>query len=178
MDLDDANFNFCILEGVNFGGAHLGGANFQGANLKKSDFSKCFLEEVNFNSATIWNASFTSANIRNGKFENASLWQSNLENSYLQNCSFRNADLKGVNFNKANKLTVEQFIDMNELRGAIMPDGSLYDGRYELKGDLIKAQERNIDIRDDARMAEFYGVSLETYKSRFNYKIHDGEQRQ
>jgi uncharacterized protein YjbI with pentapeptide repeats len=153
---------------VNFRGAHLG-ANFQRANLKKSDFSECFLEEVNFNSATIWNANFTSANIRNGKFENASLWQSNLENSYLQNCSFRNADLKSVNFNKVNKLTVEQFIDMNELRGAIMPDGSLYDGRYELKGDLIKAQERNIDIRDDARMAEFYGVSLETYKSKLNY---------
>ena len=174
-DLDDADFSFCNLEGVNFKGAHLGGANFYRANLKKSNFSDCFLDEAKFNYAIVWNANFVSTNLRKSNFENSSLWQSNLQNSFLQDCSFHNSDMKGVDFSNANKLTVEQLINMGELRGSILPDGSLYNGMYQLKGDIEKARERGINIDDDNKMAEFYGVSLESYRmGRNSNNIHNG----
>jgi len=168
-DLDDANFSFCNLEGVNFRSANLGGADFRNANLKNADFSGSFLEEVDFSSAIILNADFTSANLRNAKFVNSNLWQTNFENAYLQDCSFNKSDLKGVNFQGTKYLSPVQLLDVGELRGAILPDGQSYDGRYKLLGDLAKAKERNIDINDDTLMAEFYGVTLEAYRSGLNH---------
>jgi hypothetical protein len=35
---------------------------------------------------------------------------------------------------------------------------------YQLNGDIEKARERGINIDDENKMAEFYGVSLESYR--------------
>ena len=45
-----------------------------------------------------------------------------------------------------------------------MPDGDIYDGRYNLEGDLEFARWWGRAIAEDHQaMAYFYGVSLETY---------------
>lgn len=44
-----------------------------------------------------------------------------------------------------------------------MPDGTRYDGRYRLAGDLEVAKVDKHDIDDPAAMAQFYKVSLEDY---------------
>jgi hypothetical protein len=51
------------------------------------------------------------------------------------------------------------------LRYAIIPDGSSYDGRLNLRGDLSSAARNEFNLQDAQSMAEFYGVNLETYQA-------------
>ena len=44
-----------------------------------------------------------------------------------------------------------------------MPDGSVYDGRFNLFGDLARAKWAKVKADDPKSMAEFYGVTLEAY---------------
>jgi len=44
-----------------------------------------------------------------------------------------------------------------------MPDGSAYNGRFNLAGDIDLARWGKVDPGDPAAMAYFLGVSLERY---------------
>ena len=46
-----------------------------------------------------------------------------------------------------------------------MPDGNLYDGRFNLDGDFFLADRDRVNINDPDQMAGFYNVSLEVYLS-------------
>ena len=164
-DLDEADFSFCNLEEANFKLANIGGGVFHNIHGKNANFVESFLEKADFYSAHLWKANFVSANLRNAGFANADLWQANFEKAYLQDCLFTRAVLKSVNFREAKYLTQGQLAVASELCAAIMPDGSRYDGRYQLPGDLANAKERKISIEDDVAMADFYGVPVDIYLS-------------
>jgi hypothetical protein len=44
-----------------------------------------------------------------------------------------------------------------------MPDGKLYNGKYNLPHDFEVAARKNYNPNDPASMAEYYGVSVEDY---------------
>ena len=46
-----------------------------------------------------------------------------------------------------------------------MPDGSRYNGRFNLAGDLADARFLHINIDDAQAMANFYGISIAEYQT-------------
>jgi uncharacterized protein YjbI with pentapeptide repeats len=123
------------------------------ANLKDTDL--CF---VDLHQAKLENVDLTSAKLRAAKLNRASLQGANLDGT-----DFTSADLYKVNLRGAQNLTDEQLATANELFGSIMPDGSIYDGRFNLPGDLARAKWAKVKVDDPKGMADFYGVSLDAY---------------
>ena len=136
------------LRGIALCQAILEGADLKGADLCYVDLHQADLNEVDL----------TNAKLQAAKLNRASLQGANLEGANLTN-----ADLYKVNLRAARNLTEAQLSTLNELFGSIMPDGSVYDGRFNLFGDLARANWAKVKTDDAKSMAEFYGVTLEAY---------------
>jgi uncharacterized protein YjbI with pentapeptide repeats len=130
-------------------------AILQDADLKGADL--CY---VDLHQASLDNADLSGARLQAAKLNRASLQGANLENADLTN-----ADLYKVNLRNARNLTDDQLSKLNELFGSIMPDGNVYDGRFNLFGDLARARWAKVKLEDPKSMAEFYGVSLDVYSN-------------
>ena len=128
-------------------------AVLQNAALKNADL--CYTD---FHQAILDDADLSFAKLQAAKLNRASLRGVNLEGTDLTN-----ADMYKVNLRGALNLTEEQLSKLNELFGSIMPDGSVYDGRFNLFGDLERARWAKVKIDDPKSMAEFYGVTLSEY---------------
>ena len=59
------------------------------------------------------------------------------------------------------------------LKGATMPDGNLYDGRYELEGDVALAKQDGLDPDDADAMKRWYADKTSGRKR--SKKAPDGE---
>ena len=136
------------LKGVPLCHVHMQSADLLSANLTKVDLHQAHLEWADLSKANLSNTKLTRANL-----QGANLSQTNLDG----------ADLYKANLLEARNLTDEQLSQAKRLFGATMPDGSLYDGRFNLTGDLEFARWGRVDVNDPEAMAEFLGVSLETY---------------
>ncbi len=178
-DLSSANLRGAILCGANLTSAKLGNADLTGANLRKAN-----LKGADLMSAIVKDADLSCANL-----QSACLFEADLENARL-----RGADLKGSNLMFANLLQTTEWDDPEDpydetnyhpnvldnelaqvyaLNNAIMLDGSVYDGRYNLEGDYTWASEDGFPVPRDFDhpshpflvhgMADFYGVSVEEY---------------
>ena len=123
------------------------------ADLKGADLCYVDLHQANLN----------EANLTNAKLQAAKLNRASLQGANLEGANFTNADLYKVNLRGARNLTEAQLSTLNELFGSIMPDGSVYNGSFNLFGDLARANWAKIKTDDPKSMAEFYGVSLEAY---------------
>lgn len=111
----------------------------------------------------------TDGTLRGSNLLRANLRKAYLEKADLQDVLFDKADLQGAylqwsNLKGARKLEEYQLIQVKYFRGATMPDGSCYNGRFNLIGDLDWAHH-SLKIASDNHqaMADFYGVSLEEY---------------
>jgi hypothetical protein len=112
-----------------------------------------------------------------GDLENGILAGLSLRGSNWQDCNLYRADLRGcdltnVNFFRADlvlarlegaKISDEQLASADIMHGAILPNGSRYDGRYNLTGDAAYATRSQVDPESPEEMAEWYGISLEQY---------------
>ncbi len=127
------------LEGVDLRRADLGGARFYRANLR--------------------GAKLTGANL-----ENAILTGANLEEAWLVGANLQEAFLAGANLRGVKKVGAKCLAQARRLKGATMPDGDRYDGRFCLPGDLGQAKKNGVDIEDPAVLAKWYGVPLEVYE--------------
>ncbi len=104
-------------------------------------------------------ADISRGNLEDVYLERADLSQTNMYKARLSNTHLQWSNLMGVK-----GLTDEQFLQVSHLRGAVMPDGSDYDGRYRLKGDLRWAGKTlNFDTNDPESMADFYKIPVEAY---------------
>lgn len=128
-------------------------AVLEGADLKDADL--CY---VDLHQASLDEADLTDTRLQAAKLNRASLRGANLKNANLTN-----ADLYKVNLRGALNLTEAQLSSLNELFGSIMPDGSVYNGRFNLFGDLARAKWAKVNTDDPKSMAEFYGVSVDAY---------------
>jgi uncharacterized protein YjbI with pentapeptide repeats len=128
------------------------------AQLQSADLMAADLSNVDFHQANLDFADLSKAKLNGAKLNRASLQGVNFDHTDLTN-----ADLYKVNLRAARNLTDAQLSQANELLGSTMPDGKVYDGRFNLVGDLGLARWAKADVNDPAKMAEFYGVSLDEY---------------
>jgi len=137
------------LEGKGFQCADLRGADLRGANLRGVDLRMANLQKADLSGADLQGARLNRANLR----------ITDLSGANLQGVDLFNTDLE-----LANNLSDEQLAQARRLRAATMLDGSHYDGRFNLPGDLRDADVFHVDTNDPAAMASFYDVSLEEYQ--------------
>ncbi len=137
------------LRGASLQYVHLEGADLYKANLENADLQHAQMDGANLSLANLQGANLSLANL-----QAADLSRANLAGAIL----FR-ANLRGVR-----NLKEEQLTQTHRLRGATLPDGNRYDGRFNLEGDIEFAAAAGIDISDAAAMAEYYGVSVKEYE--------------
>lgn len=126
--------------------------------LQSADLMEADLSNVDFQQASLDFADLTKARLNGAKFNRASLMGVNFDQADLTMADLYKANLRG-----ARNLCEEQLSKANQLMGAIMPNGKPYDGRYNLFGDLQRAKWAKIPVDDPQAMANFYGVTLDTY---------------
>ena len=107
----------------------------QGANLLRANLRKVLL---------------VKADLRGALFYKAEIWDA----------YFHETNLTG-----AVKLEDWQLVTVKYLRKSILPDGKLYNGRFNLRGDLSWAYDKlGIDRDNDQAVADFYGVPVDEYR--------------
>jgi hypothetical protein len=107
----------------------------QGANLLRANLRKVLLAK---------------ADLRGAQFYKAELWD---------------AYLHETNLTGAIRLEDWQLVTVKYLCKAILPDGKIYNGRFNLRGDLSWACDKlGIAKDDDQAMADFYGVPVDEYR--------------
>jgi hypothetical protein len=88
----------------------------------------------------------------------------------LRGALFYKAEIWDAYFHETNltgamELEDWQLATVKYLRKAILPDGKIYNGRFNLRGDLSWACDKlGIDRDDDRAMADFYGVPVDGYR--------------
>jgi len=110
-----------------------------------------------------------------GTLKRANLLRANLRKAFLEKADLREAfllkaDLSGAYLQWANlkgtrELELTQLVQVAYLRGATLQDGSRYDGRFKLAGDLKWARtSKKIALNNAPAMADFYNVPLQDYR--------------
>lgn len=148
-DLKYANLEDAILDGADLRSAYLTFANLRRADLRSARLEQAILRQADLQEALLLNA-----DLRHTKLLDANLQHAKLQGAQLAGASLVNAQLKG-----ARGLTDDRLAECARLQNAVMPNGTRYDGRYNLPGDL-----EGHDPNDAAGLAEYYGVSLEAYR--------------
>jgi hypothetical protein len=185
--LTDGSLRGANLPGANLHGAHLETAHLQGANLAAADLTLAWLNGANLRSADLTRAYLPYAQIRHADLQGAILYYANLEGAdldgtnlrdsrlqfaVLYGASLRGADLTGATINATGfarsdltgaVLSLEQLLGTSSLRGATMPDGLVYDGRYNIPSELAEASSRGLNTADPQAMADWYAVPLSKY---------------
>jgi pentapeptide repeat protein len=177
--LDDGTLRELNLTGANLAGADLFRANLGQANLQDAILTEANLQEARMSGVDLLGASLIRANISRADLSSANLFRAkltdaNLQEAFLFQVDLRGADLRGAALQGARlssahldgaTINISQLIHAGMLSGSIMPDGSRYDGRFNLAGDVQFAQflDMELDINSPAAMAEFYDVPLSEY---------------
>lgn len=170
VDLDGAQISDVVFDGCVFICASLNDVSFglmancnlSSAQMNRSTFSN--MANCNLSSAMLYMAQFP------GMYTNVSFQNADLEGAILGGvfsrvnfsyAIFDGADLGGAtlghcSFHGAHGLTEEMLRQAAALRGSILPDGTLYDGRWELPGDLQNALQAGYDLDDPEQRGVFY----------------------
>lgn len=179
-NLEGANLRECVLHDVSLGRANLIDADLSDADLREADLSRANLQNATLSRADLRRADLSRANFQNvsaewvnlqnadlsrADFQGAMLGWSSLSHTDLSMAIFKDASLRNVDLSGARLVAHKQLYQAARLRGAVMPDGSRYDGRYNLPGDIADAKARQIDLADDEALARWYHVPVETYRS-------------
>ena len=113
----------------------LEGADLSEANLRGADLTAVQLQQTNLVEADLRGASLGGANLSEAILYGANLNETGLSGADLRGADLSEADLNDANLSNANLLDagisnedLEQ--QTSSLKGAIMPDGLIYPGRY------------------------------------------------
>ena len=147
----------------------LGSDALSGAYLRYVHLQGADLHRAKLNGADLYTADLRGADLSMADLQNAKLCRANLSKADLSMANLTNTDLHKANLNRARNVNYEHLAQAQRLRGATMPDGSLYDGRLNLASDIVFAQNGGIDAENAQEMADFYGVPLEEYQHGQNW---------
>lgn len=177
--IEDGTLNNANLASANLAGADLFRASLVQANLQEAILSQSNLTEARLSGADMLGVTLHRANLFRADLSSANLFRANLVEANLQEVFFfqvdlRGADLKGAVLKGARlssthldgaSVSISQLVQAAMLSGTTMPDGSRYDGRFNLAGDVQFATflDMDLDVNDPAAMAGFYEVSLIDY---------------
>jgi uncharacterized protein YjbI with pentapeptide repeats len=138
-------------------------ASFNEATLDYSRLPGAF-SVVDFTEASLVEAHLSGV-FTASPFDRANLTGAML-NGIFSNCSFKGAELHGAASEGASLVGCD-FTDAHidetvlqraqRLRGCTLPDGTRYDGRYNLPGDRQDAANYRYSLNDPDQWAEFYG---------------------
>ena len=94
--------------------------------------------------------------LEDGSLQDSDLARGNLQDAWLAKANLKGASLYKTNLNRvhlewsnltgAKSLEDSQLRQLRNLRGTMMRDGTRYDGRYNLFGDLRWALRKSVDI--------------------------------
>ena len=113
-DLSEVDLRNAILPSINLEGSSIMRGQFQGTHLECANLISSYLD--------------------NAKLSGALLTGTKLNKAYLLKTDFSGADLRNSIFKDAVVLE-DQLKSVSSLSGAIMPDGTPYDGTLQLGGD-------------------------------------------
>lgn len=148
-DLKYANMEHAILDGADLENAYLSFANLENADLRNANLRGAILRCANLQGALLLNA-----NLQASKLLEADLQAARLQGADLEGATLTQANLAG-----ARGLADDRLAQAWTLRGATMPNSAIYDGRYNLPGDI-----EGLDTGDIEAMAAYYGVSAQAYE--------------
>src|SRR5574341_283571 len=171
------------LEGENFSNGNLhqspfisfhraGSAKLRGANFRSAILSEAWLNEADLSDSILKHAKIQKAHLYKTNMQNADLVNTDLDGAYLfkadlRNTSMNNANVRNASFWETNlfnsSLSDIQLRTAFRLRGSILPEGSRYNGRFNLVGDIQDAEEDGTDTEDPKAMAAWYVVPLEEH---------------
>ncbi len=145
-------------------------------SLQKAFLISANLDNNSFTGASLRQAVFSFASLKNTKWFEADLEGAFLDNVDLQGASlsthaigphYAEADLANATFTNANlagaSVRNEQLCKARSLWRAVMPNGKIYDGRYNFTDDINLHLEFARDPTDPIEWAQFYGVSVDQY---------------
>jgi len=110
-NLSNAILNFADITGANLSGANLTGVLANGAKLTGSN-----LEGANLTNADLTQVQMSRTNMKNANLTNAKMWSTTVDLAEMDGANLKGADVYNVDFEFARV----------SLKGAIMPDGSVY----------------------------------------------------
>jgi uncharacterized protein YjbI with pentapeptide repeats len=189
-DLQRADFSYLSLQGVNLSYANMQYANLAEANLEGADLEGADLEHAhlpwtilrniklmrgaNFSNAGLTGVVLENSRLGKSEFINTTMHLAQLQNADLSNCNLAGADLKeaslqgadlsGANLKGVKNLTLEQLFQVKSLIHATMPNGKLYDGRFNFKADIEWWDDFwKADPNNPKDMAKVYGISVKQW---------------
>jgi uncharacterized protein YjbI with pentapeptide repeats len=128
------------------------------AHLQRADLRHAYLHKTDLRMADLRGADLSKATLRGTRLSRADLQDANLFEADLAGAVLLRANLCG-----ACHLTGTQLVHADKLRGATMPGGSRYDGRFNLPGDQGDARFLRVNLNDPAALADFYAVSIDDF---------------
>jgi uncharacterized protein YjbI with pentapeptide repeats len=154
-----ANLEHVNLHHSTLRAADLSDADLTSTNLHTSDLLGARLPNANLENANLHHTTLRATDLRNCNFTNANLSAADLRAADLAAAELSHCNLSNANLSNALNLRDEQLSRAGRLRGAVLAEGNLYDGRYNCAGDLDDARANGIDLNDVEAMAEFYGTT-------------------
>jgi len=133
-------------------GENLTGAQLAARNLSRADFRDTKLRAANLRDADLRKAQLNRADLSLADLRRANLNGANLVGARLWMAYLHGADLQRAQLNG------HELAEAFSLRGAIMPDGTRYDGRFGLAGDVEAAADSGIDVTDPMEMSNWYAT--------------------
>ncbi len=127
-------------------------------SLKQGALAHQYLPGANLQGVVLDYANLEGVRLFKANLEDARLWGCILKKASLLSANLTNADLSGCNLRGA-IVSDEQLVVAKRLLGAILPDGSQYDGRLTLSDDLRLAQ--SIMKMSASKIQSSFGLSIE-----------------
>lgn len=159
IDLARADLSGSNCSNANLDQAKLFDAVIQNSTLENTTFRNADMNGADLSNSDLTRTNFEGARLHHCNFRDACLRDANLQETHLNGVNFDGADLSGTNLYKVVYVNPSRLGRASKLRGATMPDGTRYDGRFSLAGDIRDAQAEGINIENPTTMARFYGVA-------------------
>lgn len=163
-NLPGANLKAADLKDVILRLADLTNADLAAANLKEADLERAILQSANLAEANLQMAILVKTDLSDANLSDADLGESDLGGADLTGANLSGALLDDVGLHHA-VVTDKQLQQAQTLAGATLPDGKLYDGRFNLSGDLLDTEDAGAALDNPDEMAEFYGITVAQYQA-------------
>jgi uncharacterized protein YjbI with pentapeptide repeats len=130
---------------------------FQGAKLAGAELINADLSYSMFHYSDFTGVCLAGTKLKMTCFWHAKLCGVDFVYADLTDADFVYADLTDA------RVTVQQLQLAYRLQGARLPNGKIYDGRFNLPGDIQDAQVSGVDVNNPTAMANWYAMPYEQF---------------
>ncbi len=134
-------------------------------------FSRAMLARVELLNADLSHSSFHHSDWTGAMLDNSTLYMTGFWGCRLEGVDFSDADTTQTDFIFADltraRITKKQLQLAYRLQGARLPNGEMYNGSFNLSGDVADAKAMGIDITDPIAMTNFYAMTEKETYSRY-----------